>query len=114
MTSSRMDIQLTVTENVPQNLSVLNCGLEETVNLRGISGDNKLGSNGGNRVRSSSMPLKVVHYLDTLRSEVLEADRSMAALQSDNRFLREKNKELEAKITNLERVRSNSWLSIMF
>jgi len=46
---------------------------------------------------------KVLHYLDTLRSEVVEADRSMASLQSDNRFLRDKNKELEAKISNLER-----------
>jgi len=46
---------------------------------------------------------KVLHYLETLRLEVVEADRSMASLQSDNRFLRDKNKELEAKISNLER-----------
>jgi len=46
---------------------------------------------------------KVLHHLDTLRSEVVEADRSIASLQSDNRFLRDKNKELEAKNKELER-----------
>ena len=30
---------------------------------------------------------KVLHYLDTMRTEVVEADRCIASLQSDNRFL---------------------------
>lgn len=46
---------------------------------------------------------KVLHYIDTMRTEVVEADRSIAALQSDNRHLRDKNKELEAKNKDLER-----------
>lgn len=46
---------------------------------------------------------KVLHYIDTMRTEVVEADRCIASLQSDNRFLRDKNKELEAKSKDLER-----------
>ncbi|KAL9180663.1 hypothetical protein ACHAXT_011116 [Thalassiosira profunda] len=46
---------------------------------------------------------KVLHYLDTLRSEVVDADKSIVSLHSDNRFLRDKNKELEAKHKDLER-----------
>ncbi|KAL3807070.1 hypothetical protein ACHAXA_011004 [Cyclostephanos tholiformis] len=46
---------------------------------------------------------KVLHYLDTMRTEIVEADRCIASLQSDNRFLRDKNKELEAKNKDLER-----------
>jgi hypothetical protein len=30
---------------------------------------------------------KALHFLDTLRSEVLEADRSIVSLQSDNKLL---------------------------
>ena len=30
---------------------------------------------------------KALHYLDTIRSELVEADRAMVSLQSDNRFL---------------------------
>lgn len=56
----------------------------------GSSGSNwsmgrKAGKNG--RMIGAGGVGKVLHYLDTLRSEVVEADRSMASLQSDNRIL---------------------------
>jgi len=46
---------------------------------------------------------KILHNLDSLRQEILDADKSMTSLQSDNRLLRNKNKELETKISNLEK-----------
>lgn len=46
---------------------------------------------------------KILHNLDSLRQEILDADKSMNSLQSDNRLLRNKNKELETKISNLEK-----------
>lgn len=70
-----------------------------TSNWRGISGS--YGKNG--RLIGCGGVGKVLHNLDSLRQEVLEADKSMTSLQSDNRFLRNKNKELEAKISNLEK-----------
>jgi len=45
---------------------------------------------------------KILHHLDTLRSEVVEADRFITSLQSDNRILRDKNKELEARNRELQ------------
>ncbi len=70
-----------------------------TSSWRGISGS--YGKNG--RLIGCGGVGKVLHNLDSLRQEVLEADKSMTSLQSDNRFLRNKNKELEAKISNLEK-----------
>eukprot|EP00804_Cyclotella_cryptica_P021388 CCRYP_016781-RA/>CCRYP_016781-RA protein AED:0.03 eAED:0.03 QI:59/0.5/0.33/1/0.5/0.33/3/1674/1013 len=46
---------------------------------------------------------KVLHYLESVRLEVVEADRSLASLQSENRILKDKNKELEARNAKLER-----------
>ncbi|KAL7568020.1 hypothetical protein ACA910_004602 [Epithemia clementina (nom. ined.)] len=53
---------------------------------------------------------KVFYFLDQMRSEVLDADRTIKSLQSemksmqnDMRFLKEKNKELEAKARDAER-----------
>eukprot|EP00986_Skeletonema_menzelii_P008648 scaffold3743_cov155-Skeletonema_menzelii.AAC.3 len=46
---------------------------------------------------------KILHNLDSLRQEILDADKSITSLQSDNRLLRNKNKELEAKISSLEK-----------
>jgi hypothetical protein len=66
---------------------------------RGISGSN--GKNG--RLIGCGGVGKILHNLDSLRQEILDADKSMTSLQSDNRCLRNKNKELEAKISNLEK-----------
>eukprot|EP00985_Skeletonema_marinoi_P019252 scaffold10974_cov154-Skeletonema_marinoi.AAC.1 len=66
---------------------------------RGISGSH--GKNG--RLIGCGGVGKILHNLDSLRQEILDADKSMTSLQSDNRFLRNKNKELESKISNLEK-----------
>lgn len=66
---------------------------------RGISGSH--GKNG--RLIGCGGVGKILHNMDSLRQEILDADKSITSLQSDNRLLRNKNKELEAKISNLEK-----------
>ena len=68
-------------------------------NWRGISGSH--GKNG--RLIGCGGVGKILHNLDSLRQEILDADKSITSLQSDNRLLRNKNKELEAKISSLEK-----------
>lgn len=46
---------------------------------------------------------KVFYFLDQMRNEVTDADRTIKSLQKDMKFMREKNKELEAKNRELER-----------
>ena len=66
---------------------------------RGISGSH--GKNG--RLIGCGGVGKILHNLDSLRQEILDADKSITSLQSDNRLLRNKNKELDTKIMNLEK-----------
>ena len=66
---------------------------------RGVSGSQ--GKNG--RLIGCGGVGKILHNLDCLRQEVLDADKCITSLQSDNRILRNKNKELEAKISSLEK-----------
>ena len=46
---------------------------------------------------------KVLYFLDQMKSEVTEADRNIKSLNTDLKFLREKNKELEAKLRDTEK-----------
>ncbi|CAB9511457.1 secreted protein [Seminavis robusta] len=46
---------------------------------------------------------KVFYFLDQMKNEVTEADRTIKTLQKDMKFMREKNKELEARNRDLER-----------
>ena len=69
----------------------------------GATGGGWMGGKSNGRMIGGGGVGKVLHYIDTMRTEVVEADRSIAALQSDNRHLRDKNKELEAKNKDLER-----------
>jgi hypothetical protein len=67
------------TEIIPRsNRPVASTGSNGFGGSRGKSG-HMIGSLGGAG--------KLLHYLDTLRSEVVEADRSISSLQSDKRFL---------------------------
>ena len=68
-----------------------------TAGWRGISG-----SKNGRLIGYGGVG-KILHNLDCLRQEVLDADKSMSSLQSDNRLFRTKNKELETKVSNLEK-----------
>ena len=69
----------------------------------GATGGGWMGGKSNGRMIGGGGVGKVLHYIDTMRTEVVEADRSIAALQSDNRHLRDKNKELEARNKDLER-----------
>lgn len=57
----------------------------------------------GGRIFGTSGVGKVLHHLESVRLEVLEADKSLASLQSENKILVNKNKELEARNAKLER-----------
>jgi len=46
---------------------------------------------------------KVYYFLDQMKLEVTEADKTIKCLQKDMKFLRDKNKELEARNTEVER-----------
>ena len=46
---------------------------------------------------------KVLYFLDQMKSEVIEADRNIKSLNTDLKCLREKNKELEAKLRDTEK-----------
>ncbi|KAL7473974.1 hypothetical protein ACHAXS_014244 [Conticribra weissflogii] len=80
--------------------------------VAGTSGTN-LGAIAGTRVGAGGNPNgrligtgaigKLLHNMECLRVEVVEADKSLTSLKSDNRFLRDKNKELEGKNQDLER-----------
>ncbi|GAX10486.1 hypothetical protein FisN_21Lh187 [Fistulifera solaris] len=46
---------------------------------------------------------KVFHFLDQMRTEVTQADKLIKTLQTENRLLKERNKELEAKVIDGDR-----------
>ena len=70
-------------ENIPRSNPLSNRRVASSTSngLVGSRGKN------GHMIGNSGGAGKLLHYLDTLRSEVLEADRSITSLQSDKRFL---------------------------
>jgi len=46
---------------------------------------------------------KIFYFLDQMRSEVTEADRTIKSLNTDMKCLRDKNKELESKLRDMEK-----------
>lgn len=47
---------------------------------------------------------KMFHFLEQMKLEVVNAEKIIKSLQSDNKFLRGKNKELEAKCNEVDRM----------
>ena len=59
-------------------------------------------NNGGGLAAQSGLG-KVFYFLDQMKMEVTEADKTIKSLQADLRFVKEKNKELEMKAREAER-----------
>ena len=76
-----------VAENVP-SVAVPKAQVPRPARVAGTSGSWPRGGKNGRMIGSAGGGVgKVLHYLDTLRTEVVEADRSLTSLSSDNRFL---------------------------